>query len=86
MEGNDVAPHPSCYASLVMHSFKKWKDEADVVCKKLVQLAETELKCSNSDQHVCGNLLSLRASYPAVLLVCSVYVMTIQMQVFIYDV
>lgn len=46
----------------------------------------TKMYCSNSDQHVCGNLLSLRASYPVVLLVSSVYVMTIQMQVFIYDV
>lgn len=70
----------------MLHAVKKWKDEADVVYKKLVQLAETELKCSNSVQHVCGNLPSLRASYPVVLLVSSVYVMTIQMHIFIYDV
>ncbi len=36
-----------------MHAVKKWKNEADVVCKKPVQLAETDFKCSNSDQYVC---------------------------------
>ncbi len=52
LAGNDVTP-PSFYAPLVMHAVKKWKNEADVVCKKPVQLAETDFKCSNSDQYVC---------------------------------
>lgn len=71
MAGNDVNPPPPFYAPLVMHAVKKWKNEADVVYKKPAQLAEKDLKCSNTDRNVLQSnaltkeqkFVSLRASF-----------------------